>query len=658
MADTPDYSWPPMEKRKVIGKPLKRLDGPQKASGRARYCSDLKMPGMLFARYLGSSHAHARVTSIDTGAAEQSPGVKAVHVIAPAGTELQWEGMDVAAVAATTEEAALDAVRKIKVEYEVLPHFVREEDLSKAGEHGKAAGETLVGDPDQAFQSAEAVSEGQYGIPVVTHNCLETHGQVSQWQGQQLHVWPSTQYISGSAPQLAPNLKIPATDIHAHMDYIGGGFGSKFSPGKYGEVCAILSQKAGGAPVKLFLDRALDQKIAGNRPSAFSKIRLGGRKDGTVTAWQSQTWGSGGLGGATSPPLPYVIDGIPNKRLNYTSVSVNAGPSQAWRAPNNQQACYLTCFALEDFAAKIGMDPLEVFDKNFAYAPKDRVETYRYQLKKAAELANWSKLWHPRGRAGSGALKRGLGIGFSAWGGAGHASQCRATINPDGSVLVELGSQDLGTGTRTIITQVAAETLGLPMNAIKLNIGDSSLPVSGASGGSTTVGGVSSSTRKAAMNALAKLYQTVAPSLGAQPDQMEAVDGRIQMKGTPSKSVTWADACKRLGPAGKISEMGENNPRNPGGLNTGGAAGVQIADVSVDTETGVARINRYVAVQDCGMIINPRLAESQVYGAVIMGISTALFEERIMDPQTGIMLNPNMEFYKLAGIDDVGDIVV
>jgi xanthine dehydrogenase YagR molybdenum-binding subunit len=659
MAETPDYSWPPMEKRKVIGKPIKRLDGPQKASGRAKYSSDLTPQGLLFAAYMGSPHAHARITAIDTAEAEKTPGVKAVHVINQAGTEIQWQGMEVAAVAAVTEEIATDAIRKIKVEYEVLPHFVKDEDLGKAGANGKAAGEKVDGDPEQAFKEAEAVSEGQYGIPAVTHCCLETHGQVVQWQGGQVRIWPSTQFISGTAPQLAPNIKVPTTNIQAHMDYIGGGFGSKFTPGKWAEVCAFLSQKAGGAPVKLFLDRSMDQLIAGNRPSAYAKVKIGGKKDGTVTAWESQAWGSGGFAGGSSPPLPYVISAIPNARLNFTSVSVNAGPSQAWRAPNNQQAAYLTCSALEDFADKIGMDPLEVFDKNFAYAPKSRIDLYRYQLRKAAELAEWKRLWHPRGKGGgAGPVRRGLGLGFAAWGGAGHNSQCRATINADGSVVVEIGSQDLGTGTRTIITQVAAETLGLPMEAIKLNIGDNSLPDSGASGGSSTVGGVSSSTRKAAMNALAKLFETVAPSLGAQPAQLEAVDSRIQLKDAPAKSLTWAAACKKIGAAGKISEMGENNQRSPGGLNSQGAAGVQIADVSVDTEAGVVRINRYVAVQDCGLVVNPRLAESQIHGAIIMGLSTALVEERVMDAQTGRMLNPDMEFYKLAGIDDIGDIVV
>jgi xanthine dehydrogenase YagR molybdenum-binding subunit len=441
------------------------------------------------------------------------------------------------------------------------------------------------------------------------------------------------------------------------MDYVGGGFGSKFAPDAWGDVCSQLSKKAGGKPVKLFLDRAAEQMIAGNRPSAFARIRMAGKKDGTVTGWQSESWATGGFTGGGSPPLPYVLSEIPNMRLNHTAVSVNAGPNRAWRAPNNQQASYLTCSALEDFAAKIGMDPVEVFDKNFVYAPKDRVETYRSQLRKAAELAEWQKLWRPRGQNGSGPVKRGLGIGFAAWGGLGHQSQCRTTINPDGSVLVELGTQDLGTGTRTIILQVAAETLGLAPDALRLEIGSNALPPDSASGGSTTVGGVTASTRKASVNALNKLFEASAPALGVAADQLEALDGRIQVKGDPNKSLTWQAACRKIG-ASKISETGENNPRQPMGLISQGAAGVQIADVSVDVETGVVKVNRYVAVQDCGMIINPRLAESQIYGAIIMGISTALFEQRIMDEQTGRMLNPDMEFYKLAGIADIGDIVV
>jgi xanthine dehydrogenase YagR molybdenum-binding subunit len=197
------------------------------------------------------------------------------------------------------------------------------------------------------------------------------------------------------------------------------------------------------------------------------------------------------------------------------------------------------------------------------------------------------------------------------------------------------------------------------MSKVKLIIGSNDLPPDGASGGSTTVGGVSASTRKATVNALAKLFEVAAPALGAPPEQLEAVDSHIRVKGNPTKQMTWEAACRKMGTS-KISAEGENNQRTGGreGLQTSGAAGVQIADVSVDTETGVVKMNKFVAVQDCGLIINPRLAESQIFGAIIMGIGTALYEERIMDAATGRTLNADMEFYKLAGIADIGNIVV
>jgi xanthine dehydrogenase YagR molybdenum-binding subunit len=313
---------------------------------------------------------------------------------------------------------------------------------------------------------------------------------------------------------------------------------------------------------------------------------------------------------------------------------------------------------MEDLAAKLNMDPVEFFDKNLQYAGKiPGPEVYRAQLKKAAELAEWAKLWHPRGQSGTGSVKRGLGIGFNAWGGLGHPSKCLTTINPDGTVKVELGSQDLGTGTRTVIGMVAAETLGLPVGAVQVRIGDTKYPPSGASGGSTTVGGVSASTRKSTMNALAKLFEVVAPALGVPADQLEAADSKIQVKGNPSKNLTWKAACRKLGTKA-IAEMGENAQRGPGGLINSGVGGVQIADVSVDTETGIVKMNRVVAVQDCGLIINPKTAESQCFGAILLSISGALTEERIMDPVTGRILNADMEFYKLTGIGDVGEIIV
>jgi xanthine dehydrogenase YagR molybdenum-binding subunit len=273
----------------------------------------------------------------------------------------------------------------------------------------------------------------------------------------------------------------------------------------------------------------------------------------------------------------------------------------------------------------------------------------------ASDLIGWKQNWHPRGEGGSGPVKRGLGVAIHTWGGRGHASECAITIQPEGSVDIKMGTQDLGVGTRTAILIVAGDTLGLPINQMQLYIGDNQYPRSGGSGGSTTIGGISSSTRRAAVDARDQLFAKVAGALNAKPEELEAVGGSIRVKGTPSRSMSWKDACARLGTQ-PIQALGKNP--GPGDLISSGVGGAVMADVSVDTETGVVKMNKMVTVQDCGLVINLKTAESQVYGAMIMGIASTLYEEKVMDPTTGTMLNPNMDFYRLAGIGDVGELVV
>ena len=647
------YDWPEAGQRKLIGKRISRLDGPVKVRGEAKYSYDINRPGMLHAKMLACPYAHAKIKAIDTSAAEKLPGVKAVRIIQAVGTEIQWAGDEIVAVAAVSEEIARDAVSKIKVEYEPLPHVVKEEDLTKVGDCGKPAAEQRVGDPDGAFKDPEAViSEGLYGATVIGHCTWETHGLVAEWSGENLTVWVSTQSVSSIPGEFGQELGIPASNVRAITEHMGIGYGSKFSPDRWGIECARLAKDA-GRPVKLMLERDADAMVAGARPSHFAKIRVAAKKDGTLTGWESDSWSTGGPGGGGIPPIPYVFN-IPNQVKRHTSVATNIGPARAWRAPNHPQACLLTMTALDDLAAKLQMDPIEFFLKNLSLTGP-RAETYRQELPKAAELADWKKNWHPRSDGTPGHSKRGLGVSLHYWGGQGHGSNCRVTIQPDGSVEVALGSQDLGTGTRTVIGITAADTLGLPLEAITVRIGDTAYPTSGGSGGSTTVGGVSSSTRRGTLDALEQLLARVAPSLGAPPDQLEAVDGNIQVKGDPAKSLTWKQACAKLGVT-PIQVTGKNP--GPCTLTVGGVGGVQIADVSVDTETGIVKVNKMVVVQDCGLIIDLKTAESQCRGAVSLGISTSLFEEKIMDEATGRMLNPNFEFYKLAGLGDVGEIVV
>jgi xanthine dehydrogenase YagR molybdenum-binding subunit len=648
-----DYKWPDADKRTLIGARVSRIDGPQKVSGRAKYSYDINRPGMLWARIVRCPHAHAKIKSIDTSAAEKMTGVKAVHVMAAPGTELFWAGASVVALAAVDEPTAEDAVRAVKVEYEVLPHLVVDTTVKGVGEWAKPANENKVGDPDKGFGEAEVTVEGDYGLAVITHCCLEPHGSVMEWEDDKsvlAHL--STQAVSGSAAAIARPLEIPATNVRVKQDHIGGGFGSKFGPDEWDITAARLSKKA-GKPVKFFNDRDAELTLAGARPSAYAHIKIGLKKDGSITAWESQSWATGGQGGGGSPPLPYIFN-IPNQRKQHTALVNHIGSQRAWRAPGHPQGCAITMTALEDAAAALNMNPYDFFIKNIEMTGQ-RAPIYSDELKIAADLIGWKTKWHPRGDKAAGPVKQGLGLSIHTWGGLGHPSDCDLIIQPDGSVELKMGTQDLGTGTRTALNIIVADTLGLTMDKVKISIGDSRFPTSGGSGGSTTIGGISASSRRASLDALDQIFAKAAPALGAAPEDLEVFKGTVRMKSNPAKSLTWAQACSKLG-AQPITVRGKNP--GPGKLIDQGVGGVQMADVSVDIETGVVRINKFVAVQDCGLIIDLKTAESQVYGALIMGVCYALYEEKIMDAKTGRMLNPNMEFYKLAGIGDIGELVV
>ena len=649
-----EYKWPEVAKRTLLGKRVSRTDGPDKVSGRAKYTYDLNRPGMLYGKIVRSPYAHAKVVSVDTSAAEAMPGVKAVLVVQPPGTEVQWAWTEVAAVAAVDEPTAEDAARAVKVVYEVLPHVVDDYDLEAAGANAKPMAEQVTGEPDKAFGEAEVVAEGEYGCTIITHCCLETHGAISEWEAdKKLLVHISTQAVSGIAGQMAEPLGITAGDIHVKQDHIGGGFGSKFGPDKQGIIGAQLSQKAGGKPVKIMLERDADQASAGMRPSIYGRVRIGAKKDGTVTSWHSETWGTGGVGGGGRPPLPYVLE-VPNRRSLHTPISCNVGPARAWRAPNHPQAAVITWGPFEDLAAQLDRDPYDLIMQNIAMTGV-RSNIYKEELEIAARLIDWKKNWHPRGDKTAGPVKRGLGLSLHTWGGRGHNSAGDLTLQPDGSVEIKMGTQDLGVGTRTALSIVVADTLGLPLEAINVKIGDNQYPPSGGSGGSTTIGGISSAALRGSLDLLDQLYAKVAPSLGVEPAQLEAVGGRVQVKGDSSKSLSWKEAAGKLG--GIPLTVRGANP-GPGDLINSGVGGVQMADVSVDAETGRVRINKMVAVQDCGLVVNHKLTESQIYGSLIMGVSYALYEEQVVDPTSGRMLNPNMEFYKLAGLGDIGELVV
>ena len=648
------YAWP--KERDVLGTRVRRVDGPAKVMGQAKYSYDITRPGLLFGRILRSPHAHARVARLDLAGALKIPGVKAAipATASPAAT-LVYPGDEVAAVAAVSEEVASDAIRAIAVEYEVLPHLATIEQAMSPGappifEGGNVkAGEAQEeGDLAAGFRAAAHVVEGTYATQVQTHVSLETHGSVCEWEGDRLTAWVSTQAVHGTREQFAEALGIPQANVRVITEYMGGGFGSKFGPDVQGILCAKLA-KAAGAPVKLMLDRREEHLATGNRPSAYAKIRAGAAADGALTAFDADTWGTGGAGAGADFPLPYIYV-FPNLRRAHKDVYVNAGQQRAMRAPGHPQACFITEVLMDELADKVGMDPVAFRVRNCP--PEAPNALWRRYFPVAAERFGWAKR-HPTGDPSPGPIKRGMGCAANRWGGGGRGTKAHCEILPDGGVVMRSGTQDLGVGTKTLVAIVTAETLGLPVEAIRVEIGDSQYPFSGGSGGSTTAPSVSPAVRVTAGKALEALASRIAPQLGVAPEQITAAKGRVFAKSDPSKGLAWKDACRQLGTE-PVSVDGEWQA----GLSASGTTGVQFAEVEVDVETGVTRVTRVLCVQDCGLVVNKLAAESQCNGGIIMGLGFALFEERILDRTTARMVNPNMEWYRLPGMSDIPQIDV
>ncbi len=615
---------------------------------------------MLYGRIIRSPYPHAKVVSIDLSPAQRVTGFKTALLVRDPKDDktnvVMYQGDEVAAVVADTEEHAIDAARAVKVEYEPLPAVISV-DSALAGRAPEVftggnvhqANTQEAGDLAAGFKAAAFTLDQTYATHVITHVCMESHGSVCEWDGDKLTAWVTTQGVNSAKDNLATGLGIPQTNIRVICQYMGGGFGSKLQLGAEGIICAKLAKQA-GAPVKLMLDRKEEHLVTGNRPSAAAHIKAGISADGLITAFDAESWGTGGAGQGSNFPLPYIY-AMPNRRRAHKDVFINTGTQRPMRAPGHPQGSFITEIMMDELADLAKMDPVEFRLKNLPpEAPNAMWGSY---LREGAAAFGWSKR-HPTGDATPGSIKTGMGVAIGTWGGGGRGpSVAHCEIASDGSVVMRVGTQDIGTGTRTLVAMVTADALGLQASQVTPEIGDTQYGVSGGSGGSTTAASTSPGMRIAALKALEALKEKVAPELGVTGDALVAQGGRIQVKDNPSKGFSWADACKRIGTQ-PISADADWQP----GMTSVTTSGVQFAEAKVDIKTGIVRVTRVLAIQDCGLVLNQLTAESQVYGGVIGSLNFALFEDRILDRRTGQMVNPNMEWYLLAGMSDVPPIEV
>ena len=641
----------------VVGVETPRADGALKATGAARYTYDVDLPGMLHGAILRSPHPHARVTRIDLSAAQRLDGVRAT--LERGGETVRFAGQEVAAVAATSPLIARDALALIRVDYETLPFVASIDDALKPGaprvftngDNATAPRVTNRGDLAQGLAAAAAVHDATYSTQVQTHVSLETHGAVAAWDGDDLTVWCSTQGIFAVRDDLAVFFNLPPERVRVLTPYLGGGFGSKLGAGPEVIIAAQLARQA-GAPVKLMLPRAAEHLATGNRPNSSQHVRLAAARDGTLTALELIQHGSGGIGGGAGSSGPFTsIYRCANLRTEERDVYLNAGPSSPMRAPGWPQGCFALELAIDELARKLAIDRLEFRRRN---NPSD-VRALQFDL--GAQAFGWdARVRASKAPKSAGPLRRGVGVAAAAWHGLGAAGpHAHAIAMRDGRVVVRIGTQDLGTGTRTILAMVAAEELGLPLDRVTAEIGDTRFPFSLPSGGSMTAPSTTPAARAAAAHLKQKLFRLAAPLLAADPAAMEARDGLIRVRADPARAVKFADVCRRIA-GDSLGADGDHVPAYAGF--SGAQAGCQFAEVEVDLETGIVRVCEVVAVHDAGLIVNPLTARSQVNGGVIMGVGFALFEHRALDPQCGLMMNPTMDDYKLTGARDVPDIRV
>ena len=647
-------SWGEASESRLIGKRVPRLSGKDKVTGKAKYTFDINRPGMLYGRILRSEVARANVVDLDLSDAEALPGVKAVLPLIEAGRQIRYQGQEIAAVAAETDDIARDAIRSIHVELEELPFVVTEEDAMAENAPqirddwaGNQSNPNVreEGDINAGFEQAAVEVEATYHTPVQTHVCLETHGHVAEWEDDEnLTVWASTQGVFGVRNDLAGSFDLPANQVRVITEHMGGGFGSKFGPGVEGRTAADLARMT-GRPVKLMLTRKAEHLVAGNRPSMTQHVRAGATSDGRIIAYDMKGYGTGGISSGAGFQAPYVYH-VPNARAERRNVAVNVGNQRAMRAPGHPQGAFAMDSLMDELAEKLGMNPLEFRRIN------DPNEIRQAQYTLGAQEIGWHRRNSVPG-SGTGVKKRGMGVGSGQWGGGGGGgTQARVTINADGTVEAVTGTQDIGTGIRTAIAIIVAEELGLNPTDIMVKVGDSEpgLP-SGGSGGSQTTASVAPVIKTAAAAAKQKLFERVAPQLETSVEDLRVGNRTIYVVSDRTKTIKWELATGQLGME-SISEGGTWDRE----LRQGGVAGTQFAEVEVDTETGAISVIKIVAVQDCGLAINRLTTESQINGGVIMGLGQALLEERFMDAQTGRMLNANLEDYKVPGTFEIPEI--
>lgn len=675
----------------AIGKPMNRVDGHLKVTGAAHYSAEFPLENLVHAVLIGSSITRGTIKSIDTSVAEKSPGVIAIltHLNAPKFKEMPGmskggaaaevriplvdgniyhNGQYVGVVVADTLERASHAASLVRVAYDEQP-FVTEMEREKAvmpkGAVGFRPADIARGNLEQGLAEAEVRVEETYTTPTENHNPMETHATTAVWSGDKLTVYDATQYTFGERKTLAIAFGIPEENVRVVCHFIGGAFGCK--GGMWSHVpLAALAARSVGRPVKLVLTRQQMFTNVGHRAETEQQIILGAKRDGRLTAIAHK-----GISHTCEEAVGEFVEAFTiathmlyateNLQTSQRVVKVNKGQPTFMRAPGEAPGTFALESAMDELAYKLNLDPIELRLRNYAETDPDTKLPWSskslkecYQL--GAEKFGWSQRKGQPGSMRDGRYLIGMGMATATYPVYRFGASAVAKIMLDGSVVVQSGTHEMGTGTATVMAQVIADVLGVPVERVRFELGDTNLPNAPVSGGSGTVASVGSAVAGATKAARAKVLDIAradkrSPLYNIPDTEVAFEDGQMFVKSDKGKSESYADILKRQ----NLNQVEANfdvkfDEEKKYSMHSFGA---QFAEVRVDPDLGEVRVRRFVGAFGTGRVLNLKTARSQMIGGIVMGLGMALFEETVTDHKFGRIVNPNLGEYHVPVNADV-----
>jgi xanthine dehydrogenase YagR molybdenum-binding subunit len=681
----------------IVGQPINRVDGRLKVTGGALYAVEFPAEKMAYAALVGSTIANGRIKSFDTGEALKAPGVLHImtHENAPKlkpvvtnpaegdaasrrvplqSPVIYYSGQYIALVVAETLEQARRAAELVRVTYEEQPPAIdMQRERGKAQPpKGKVAGkpaDSMRGNVDTGLAASAVRVDEIYRTPTEHHNPMEPHATTAVWEGDKLTVYDATQYTYGVRHAMAVTFGIPEENVRVICKFTGGGFGCKGTVWAHVPLAAAAARQV-RRPVRLATTRQQMFANMGHRAETEQRVALGATSDGKLTAIIHEGISHTSVYDEYVEPFSkatHMMYATENFRASQRLVPLNLGTPTYMRAPGETSGMFALESALDELAYKLNIDPIQLRLVNHADIDPDEKLPWSTKLLKesyklGAERFGWSRRKPTPGSMRDGRFLVGMGMATAVYPVNHFPASARVRIQQDGKAIAESSTHDLGTGAYTVLTQVAAETLGLPVERVRVDIGDTNLPKAFVSGGSATTMSVGSAIQGAGRAAIAKLKEMAradnrSPLYGSTAEQIVAGDGRLSLADNSSKGESYTEILSRA----DMKEIEGNfdmqfNDKQK--THSSHSFGAHFAEVRVDPDFGEVRVTRFGGVFDIGRVMNMKLAESQMRGGVVMGIGMALMEETVFDKNLGLIVNRDLAEYHVPVNADVPPIDV